>query len=215
MISSSKSNHLNNNNNQRHPNAIADEPRIPGARRRPRTTLESPPYNITFDHSTPLWSSHLLISSPSTLVDVHRAFLSAGADIILTATYQSSFEGFARTDPQYTTDDAARYMRSAIPLARQAFSSEDVCSWYPRVALSLGPYGATMSPVAAEYSGEYPEAMSSEGALREWHGKQLEVFAEDEASWQDINYITFETVRRADRSPSDTGGSPRYSDFQK
>lgn len=78
------------------------------------TTLEAPPYNITFT------------SPPSTLHEVHRDFLSAGADIILTATYQTSFEGFARTDPPYTRDHAVRYMRSAIPLARSAFFHESL-----------------------------------------------------------------------------------------
>ena len=160
------------------------------------TTLESPPYNITFTSDTPLWSSHLL-SSPSTLHQVHHDFLFAGADIILTATYQTSFEGFTRTDPQYTRDHAVRYMRSAIPLARGAFPSHDPRK-IPRVALSLGPYGATMTPVAAEYSGEYPEEMDDENALRTWHGTRLGMFAEEEESWNGMEYVAFETVRRAD-----------------
>lgn len=161
------------------------------------TTLQASPYNITFDKSNPLWSSHLLISSPSTLFAVHQAFIDAGADILLTATYQASFEGFARTGPKYTPDNAARYMRSAIPLARHAFSSHKLHK-PARVALSLGPYGATMSPVAAEYSGEYPEEMGNEDALRGWHERRLKVFSEDEQSWNNVDYIAFETVKRAD-----------------
>lgn len=38
------------------------------------TTLQASPYNITFENSNPLWSSHLLISSPSTLFAVHQAW---------------------------------------------------------------------------------------------------------------------------------------------
>ncbi|KAI9376438.1 Homocysteine S-methyltransferase [Aspergillus egyptiacus] len=157
-------------------------------------TLESPPLNITFTFETPLWSSHLLVSDPSTLQTAHRAFYEAGADILLTATYQSSFGGFAKTDASYTVVDAERYMRSAIPLARSVISSERPC----RVALSLGPYGATMSPIAAEYTGLYPAEMNREDALRKWHARRLKVFAVDSESWDGVDYVAFETLRRAD-----------------
>lgn len=160
------------------------------------TTLGSPPHSITFTSSTPLWSSHLLLSAPSTLTAVHRSFLTAGTDVLLTATYQTSFEGFTRTDSRFTRDDAARHMRSAIPLARDAFAA--LPDRPARLALSLGPYGATMLPVAAEYSGLYPEEMDNENALRKWHGERLRVFAEDDASWDGVEYVAFETVRRAD-----------------
>ena len=61
------------------------------------TILEKPPYSISFNETTPLWSSHLLITQPSTLNDVHQAYIAAGVDVVLTATYQASLEGFART----------------------------------------------------------------------------------------------------------------------
>ncbi|KAL3469426.1 Homocysteine S-methyltransferase [Aspergillus californicus] len=177
------------------------------------TTLESPPFNQTFTSETPLWSSHLLVTCPSILRAAHNAFYTAGSDILLTATYQTSFAGFTQTNETYTAQDAARYMQSAIPLARSAVPGpERPC----RVALSLGPYGATMTPVAAEYTGIYPESMNREDALREWHAARLSVFAEDNAvatltstatatgnadangSWDGVDYVAFETLRRVD-----------------
>ncbi|KAL2823458.1 Homocysteine S-methyltransferase [Aspergillus cavernicola] len=158
------------------------------------TTLESPPFNVTFTSSTPLWSSHLLTSSPTTLQAAHDAFYCAGADILLTATYQSSTEGYTQTNASHTLEDAARYMRSAIPLARSVISPSRPC----RVALSLGPYGATMTPVAAEYTGIYPAVMDREDALREWHARRLRVFVEDSESWDGVDYVAVETVRRPD-----------------
>ncbi|KAE8153342.1 Homocysteine S-methyltransferase [Aspergillus avenaceus] len=158
------------------------------------TTLGDPPHNITFTAETPLWSAHLLISSPSTLKEVHKDFANAGADIILTATYQTSFDGFSRTDPGYTTEDAMAYMRSAIPLAQVASDSRGPA----KVALSLGPYGATMSPVAAEYTGLYPPEMDSEAQLREWHARRLAVFVDETGLEDNVQYIAFETVKRAD-----------------
>ncbi|KAB8236612.1 AdoMet-homocysteine methyltransferase [Aspergillus alliaceus] len=159
------------------------------------TTLGEPPHNITFTAETPLWSAHLLISSPHTLQEVHQAFATAGADIVLTATYQTSFEGFMRTNPRYTAEDAAHYMRSAIPLAQRAHASPGKTV---KVALSLGPYGATMSPIAAEYTGLYPAEMDSEPRLREWHAQRLCVFVDETGTWDKVEYIAFETVRRAD-----------------
>ena len=52
------------------------------------TTLEDQ-YGVAFSADTPLWSSHLLISSPSTLKEAHMSFVKAGADIILTANLSS------------------------------------------------------------------------------------------------------------------------------
>ncbi|KAL4945591.1 hypothetical protein BDV06DRAFT_209332 [Aspergillus oleicola] len=168
------------------------------------TTLEAPPFNVTFTTETPLWSSHLLISSPSTLQSAHRAFHDAGADILLTATYQSSTEGFLLTDASHTIKDAEGYMRSAIPLARSVISPTRLPC---RVALSLGPYGATMTPVAAEYTGLYPAAMNREGALREWHASRLRIFIGDSESesgpWDQVDYVAFETLRRADEVRAD------------
>lgn len=176
------------------------------------TTLEAPPYHFTFTSDTPLWSAHWLVADPAILCAVHASFVASGADIILTATYQTSVEGFARTLPGYGPDDAARYMRSAVTLARNAvgLAASDVVEHDRKgitrksrqqpvdIALSLGPYGATMSPIAAEYSGLYPEAMNSEAALRDWHAQRLKIFADDEDSWNNVQYVAFETLRRAD-----------------
>ena len=61
------------------------------------TTLESAPYDFHFSSSTPLWSSHLLISSPDTILAAQKDFVKAGCDVLLTATYQASFKGFVAT----------------------------------------------------------------------------------------------------------------------
>ncbi len=43
-----------------------------------------------------LWSAKMLIDAPEMIRQVHANFLKAGADIIATASYQASFEGFAQ-----------------------------------------------------------------------------------------------------------------------
>ena len=183
------------------------------------TCLESKPYNIQFSAATPLWSSHLLISSPETLLELHQAYATAGSDIILTSTYQASLEGFGATpkpalansyasksqahgaitkdgmngseSQSYDEEDASHIMRSAVPLARKACS---IASSTGRVALSLGAYGATMRP-SAEYTGKYlPEEMSTSEGLARWHRQRLEVFQSDTTTWEDVDYVAFETL---------------------
>ncbi|CAF9905079.1 MAG: hypothetical protein GOMPHAMPRED_003028 [Gomphillus americanus] len=164
------------------------------------TTLGEPPYSVSYNNSTPLWSSHLLISSPETLQSVHRSFARAGADILLSATYQASYEGFAKTPrldansgPGYSKDEATSYMRLAITLAAKASASVAKRS-PPAVALSLGAYGAILIP-SQEFSGFYPADMTDEHVLAAWHKHRLEVFKQDAVTWDQIEYVAFETVR--------------------
>ncbi|KAI4096265.1 MAG: hypothetical protein Q9206_002104 [Seirophora lacunosa] len=173
------------------------------------TTLEAPPHSAKFPDETVLWSSHFLISSPATLSRVHKAFVDSGADIILTATYQASLQGFTATkkpsgsgdqngreDETYSPQEAAALMRSAVPLATQACSAKAAADGDAggKVALSLGAYGATMQP-STEYSGDYrPESMRTAKGLSDWHGERLRVYKEDKATWNNIDYISFETL---------------------
>lgn len=183
------------------------------------TCLESEPYNVHFSTATPLWSSDLLTSSPGTLLEVHKAYVTAGADVILTATYQASFEGFSATPKQTSTSldsganelqsardddtesditeefynirEASTLMRSAIPLARRAFQ---VTKKRGQVALSLGAYGATMQP-STEYLGDYkPQQMKTCHGLAQWHKQRLEIFRSDAITWAGVDYVAFETI---------------------
>ena len=105
-----------------------------------------------------LWTSRVLIDDPGLVSQAHLAFLEAGADVIATATYQASIEGFVRSG--LSPEEAARLMRGAVGLAvnaRDAFwANEDSRAGRlrPLVAASLGPYGACRHD-GSEYSGDY------------------------------------------------------------
>ena len=185
------------------------------------TTLEAPPYNTKFSQSTPLWSSHLLISSPEKLDEVQRDFVRNGADILLTATYQASLEGFAATpraslpadksthgkEPGqdatqdraksvgYDRDEAKVLMRSAVSIAQSAFSSGSAeRGKHGLIALSLGAYGATMRP-SQEYTGDYPpNLLTDHSGLSDWHAERLAVFAGSHETWDAVNFVAFETI---------------------
>ena len=42
------------------------------------------------DIRNPLWSASVIESNPQAIVDAHRAYLDAGAEIIITASYQTT-----------------------------------------------------------------------------------------------------------------------------
>jgi homocysteine S-methyltransferase len=110
------------------------------------------------DLSSDLWSARLLRDDPGEIVDAHRAFVEAGAEVVTSASYQASFEGLG--------DDAELLMRLSVRLAREAA---------PRwVAASVGPYGA-VSADGSEYRGDYGLSVTE---LRLWHRRRLAVLAD-------------------------------------
>ncbi|KGO69639.1 Homocysteine S-methyltransferase [Penicillium expansum] len=156
-------------------------------------------YNIHFDSTTtPLWASHLLVSDPATLQACQRDFGVAGVDVLLTATYQVSAEGFARTKTPQFPDGIPRsavgpFLQKAVDIAEQAKVRESAS-----VALSLGPYGACMIP-GQEYSGAYDAEHDSEESLYLWHLDRLRMFAEADGKLVSrVRYVAFETLPRLD-----------------
>lgn len=110
------------------------------------------------DLSSALWSARLLRDDPAAIVDAHRAFAAAGAEVITSASYQASFEALG--------DDAARLLRRSVALAREAGTA-----W---VAASVGPYGAMLAD-GSEYRGDYGLSVEQ---LRGWHRPRLAVLAD-------------------------------------
>jgi homocysteine S-methyltransferase len=136
-----------------------------------------------------LWSAKMLTESPELIRRVHGDFLSAGADIIATATYQASFEGFARKGIDRTR--AEGLMRLGVDLAvlaRESFWSDSrnhVDRQRPLVAASIGPYGASLHD-GSEYHGNYAIGIAE---LRAFHRQRLDVLADAGA-----DLLAFETI---------------------
>jgi homocysteine S-methyltransferase len=110
-----------------------------------------------YDLAHPLWSALLLREQPEAIAGVHRAYLEAGADCIVTASYQATIEGFRREGASRA--EAEGLLRFAVDLARQArdvFWSGAASEREPRplVAASVGPYGAFRAD-GSEYTGAY------------------------------------------------------------
>lgn len=141
------------------------------------------------DLSDPLWSARLLLDAPEQIREAHLAFFRAGAVIATSASYQASFEGFARRG--LGRREAAGLMRRSVDLARAArdeMAGDGRARW---VAASVGPYGAALAD-GSEYRGRYG---LSARELAAWHRPRLEALAE---AAPDV--LALETIPDADEA---------------
>jgi homocysteine S-methyltransferase len=134
------------------------------------------------DLRSALWSARLLRDDPAQIVEAHRRFYEAGADVAITASYQASFDGFARGGVDRAT--ARGLMTRSVELAREAAAllQPGRPAW---VAASIGPYGAALAD-GSEYRGDYGLTVSE---LREWHRPRLEALRHSDA-----DILAIETV---------------------
>lgn len=122
------------------------------------------------DLSGRLWSARLLREDPAAIRDVHEAFLAAGADVVITASYQATVEGFVRAgvEPAEARDLLRRSVHLAIRARDRAGRPEAL------VAASVGPLGAALAD-GSEYRG-YPGV--GVARLRAFHRERLEILAD-------------------------------------
>jgi homocysteine S-methyltransferase len=138
------------------------------------------------DLSDDLWSARLLTEAPQEIVAVHEAFFRAGAQIATTASYQASFEGFARRG--FDRTGAEGLMRRSVELAAAARDASAPSGW---VAASIGPYGAMLAH-GEEYVGRYGLSVAE---LVAWHRPRLDILA---AAGPDV--LALETIPDIDEA---------------
>ncbi|MEU1158433.1 homocysteine S-methyltransferase, partial [Streptomyces sp. NPDC005918] len=138
------------------------------------------------DLSDALWSARLLADEPAAVEAAHRAYYEAGAEVAVTASYQATYEGFARHGI-----DAGRtreLLSLSVELARRAGAGLGREVW---VAASAGPYGAMLAD-GSEYRGRYGLSVD---ALERFHRPRLETLA---AAGPDV--LALETVPDTDEA---------------
>ena len=125
-----------------------------------------------------LWSAALVRTNPAAIREVHRDYLSAGAQVISTATFQAALPVLRSTGLHRA--EAEDLLRDAVALAtreRDRFHHHHADKLRPLVAASVGPFGAALCN-GAEYTGRYEV---SEKQLVAFHVERLRLFAESEA----------------------------------
>ena len=120
------------------------------------------------------------------IVAAHRAYLDAGADVVTSASYQASREGYAQCG--IDGPEADRLIASSVALAREACAAHGAAHAdrpARRVAASVGPWGAIRHD-GSEYTGAYGVTAA---ALRRFHAPRLALL--DEAG---ADFLAVETI---------------------
>lgn len=114
----------------------------------------------------PLWSAKILESHPEALRAVHQTYFQAGADCLITSSYQASLPGLHAQG--YTSEQSAALLRKSVALAQVGA---------PLIAASIGPYGAFLAN-GAEYRGNYSLTRSE---LVDFHSERWHILADTAA----------------------------------
>jgi len=126
------------------------------------------------DLNDPLWSAKILMENPDAIAAVHEDYYIAGADCVITASYQATYEGFMARG--LSKDEARKLIADSVLIARNVrdtFWSDQknrIGRQRPLVAASIGPYGAFLAD-GSEYKGGYG---LSEEELMAFHRERLD-----------------------------------------
>ncbi|CAA0383355.1 unnamed protein product [Arabidopsis thaliana] len=152
------------------------------------------------DINDPLWSAKCLITSPHLVTKVHLDYLESGANIIITASYQATIQGFVAKG--LSVGEAENLLRRSVEITYEAreifynrwtkgswdFAYAGKASRRPiLVAASVGSYGAYLAD-GSEYSGIYGDSVSKE-TLKDFHRRRVQILAKSGA-----DLIAFETI---------------------
>jgi homocysteine S-methyltransferase len=125
-----------------------------------------------------LWTGRALLEDPALVAEAHRAFALAGAEVVISSSYQLSRQGFEEIG--LTAADADEALRQSIRVAKDAVSGTNA-----KVAASIGPYGAVLHD-GSEYRGDYKV---SQAELEKFHAERLAVLLEESP-----DFLAIETI---------------------
>ena len=111
-----------------------------------------------------LWTGQALIKNPELVEEAHSNFVTSGAEVIITASYQLSRQGFQEIG--LSSDDADRALTASVEVARAAVGQSNC-----QVAASVGPYAAVLHD-GSEYRGDYKVSQTQ---LEDFHFERLQV----------------------------------------
>jgi homocysteine S-methyltransferase len=149
--------------------------------------------------ASPLWSGEVLRTQPEKVLAVHRSYLEAGADCLLTASYQLSAMGFRELGLSASAaQQAARTaIQQSVALAEQArreyAQAELAAGRKPRriwIAGSLGAYGAALHN-GGEFHGNYNIGHAE---LVAFHAERIAAMRNTGTDFFGADFLAFETI---------------------
>ncbi|XP_023724192.2 homocysteine S-methyltransferase isoform X1 [Cryptotermes secundus] len=141
---------------------------------------------------TPLWSASFLYTNQNAVIKTHLDFLRAGADVLMTNTYQASIGGFIKY-LGLSKEASYELIKTAVSLAKLA------CSLYATevgstadarkilIAGAVGPYGTALHD-CSEYTGSYVAHVSRK-EIADWHRPRIQALVE-----AGVDILAFETI---------------------
>jgi homocysteine S-methyltransferase len=125
-----------------------------------------------------LWTGRALLEQPELVEQAHRSFVEAGAEVVITSSYQLSRRGFVEIG--LTVQDADEALRRSIQVARAATRGTSA-----KTAASVGPFGAVLHD-GSEYRGDY---QVDQAELQEFHAERLAVLLSEKP-----DFLAIETI---------------------
>ncbi|XP_057659895.1 uncharacterized protein LOC130896116 isoform X1 [Diorhabda carinulata] len=125
-----------------------------------------------------LWSSRFLATDPEAVIDTHLDFLRAGANLIITNTYQADVNLFEK-HLNITKEEGYNLIKQSVQYAKTAverYLEEYPNAREPLIVGSVGPYGASLHD-GSEYTGSYAKTVSAE-QMKEWHLPRMRALVE-------------------------------------
>jgi homocysteine S-methyltransferase len=138
------------------------------------TELERRGYNLKDE----LWSAKILLEQPEAIQQLHYDYFKAGADCVITASYQATMAGFMKRG--LSEKEAIALIQKSVRLAmaaRDEFWADEtnrIDRPRPFVAASVGPYGAYLAH-GEEYIGNYGLTKKE---LMDFHRPQMKALME-------------------------------------
>jgi homocysteine S-methyltransferase len=148
-----------------------------------------------FDLKDRLWSAKIIAEDPGAVRDVHLSYLNAGADCIITSSYQATVPGFISAG--YSRSDAVALIGKSVRIASEAVkmfheSSPDMSKRpEPFIAASAGCYGSFLAD-GSEYRGDYHLDVNG---YKNFHRERVEILAG--AGAEIIAFETFPCIEEA------------------
>lgn len=119
-----------------------------------------------------LWTARIIEENPEAIIQAHYKYLEAGAEYLTTSSYQATLPGLLELG--YTYDRAKALLLKSVELAEVAITEAlkaGVIQKRPKIAASVGPYGAYLAN-GSEYRGNYG---LSDAVLEEFHFEKIQL----------------------------------------
>lgn len=115
--------------------------------------MSTPLEKLGADTNNDLWTAKALIDNEELVYEVHKMYFEAGADLIITDTYQANIQAFEKVG--YSEKEARNLIKKAVKIAQKARDDyENRTGKRNYIAGTIGPYGAYLAN-GSEYRGDY------------------------------------------------------------